>query len=161
MSTQSTRGEHMGAKRDADLILRLYELRREPELRKARAWFDTEFDPRSAQDVIALVASGFAPSAHFRMVLTYWEMVAALVNAGAVDPGLIHTTNVEHLRYWAKLEPFIAEIRQAVGPDFLPELEKLVKTAPDVEKRLADWRELGQNWVAGARADQTPRNRPS
>ena len=91
----------------AGLILRLYEMRRDHELRKAREWFDTAFDPQSAQDVIGLVGSGFAQSAYFRMVLTYWEMVAALVNAGAIDAGLIHATNVEHLRYWAKLEPFM------------------------------------------------------
>jgi hypothetical protein len=142
--------------READLILRLYELRRDPDLRKAREWFDTEFDPQSAQSVVELVGSGFAQSAYFRMVLTYWEMVAALVNAGAINPSLIHATNVEHLRYWAKLEPFITEIRQAVGPDFLPELEKLVKTAPDVETRLAGWRTLSKNWVARARSNQTP-----
>ena len=142
--------------READLILRLYELRRDPDLRKAREWFDTEFDPQSAQSVVELVGSGFAQSAYFRMVLTYWEMVAALVNAGAINASLIHATNVEHLRYWAKLEPFITEIRQAVGPDFLPELEKLVKTAPDVETRLAGWRTLSKDWVARARRNQTP-----
>ena len=146
---------------DADLILRLYEMRRDHEMRRAREWFDTEFDPHSAQDVIELVGGGFAQSAYFRMVLTYWEMVAALVNAGAIDAGLIHTTNVEHLRYWAKLEPFVGEVRQAVGPDFLPELEKLVKTAPNVEKRLAGWRELGRNWVARARTHQAPEHGPS
>jgi hypothetical protein len=157
-------GEHhtaratMGATPEvAGLILRLYEMRRDHELRKAREWFDTAFDPQSAQDVIGLVGSGFAQSAYFRMVLTYWEMVAALVNAGAIDAGLIHATNVEHLRYWAKLEPFIAEVREAVGPDFLPELEKLVNTAPDVETRLAGWRTLSKTWVASARNDQTPR----
>jgi hypothetical protein len=48
---------------DADLILRLYDMRRDHEMRKARAWFDTEFDPHSAQDVIELVGSGFAQSA--------------------------------------------------------------------------------------------------
>ena len=149
----------MGTTQDeADLILRLYEMRRDQELRKARQWFDTEFDPQSAHDVIELVGSGFAQSAYFRMVLTYWEMVAALVNAGSISASLIHTTNVEHLRYWAKLEPFIAEVRQAVGQDFLSELEKLVETAPDVETRLTAWRTLSKGWVARARRDQTPKN---
>jgi hypothetical protein len=136
---------------EADLVLRLYEMRRDPELRRARAWFDTEFSPQSAQDVLTLLNSGFWQTANFRMVLTYWEMVAALVNTGAIDAGLIHATNVEHLRYWAKIEPFIADVRRAVGSDFLPELEKLVKTAPDIENRLAGWRELNRNWVEHAR----------
>ena len=145
----------MGQKQDeAGLILRLYEMRRDKELRKAREWFDTEFNPQSAQDVITMVGAGFSQTAYFRMVMTYWEMVAALVNSGAIDAGLIHSTNVEHLRYWAKIAPFIADVRQAVGPDFLPELEKLVETAPDVEKRLAGWRELNKNWVERARQEQ-------
>ena len=147
----------MGEKQEqAGLILRLYEMRREEELRTARQWFDTEFNPQSAEDVIDLMGSGFSQTAKFRMVLTYWEMVAALVNSGAIDASLIHSTNVEHLRYWAKIEPFIADVRKAVGPDVLPELEKLVNTAPDVDKRLAGWRELNTSWVERARREQQP-----
>ncbi len=56
------------------------------------------------------------------MVLTHWEMVAAMVNHGSIDAGLIHSTNVEHLRYYAKIEPYLAEVRKAASLDFLPEL---------------------------------------
>ena len=137
----------MGAKQEeAGLILRLYEMRRDEEFRKARQWFDTEFNPQSAQEVVELVGGGFSQSAYFRMVLSYWEMVAGLVNYGAIDTGLIHTTNVEHLRYYAKIEPYLTETREAAGADFLSELEKLVKSAPDYEKRLAGWRELNKRW---------------
>lgn len=132
---------------EANLILRLYEMRREEEFRKARQWFDTEFNPQSAQEVLDLLGSGFSRSAYFRMVLTYWEMVAALVNYGAIDAGLLHATNVEHMRYYAKIEPYLSEIRKAVGADFLPELERLVRRAPDSEKKLAGWRELNKNWA--------------
>jgi hypothetical protein len=132
---------------EAALILRLYEIRREDEFRKAREWFDTEFDPKSAQDIIDLMQSGFEKTAYFRMVLTYWEMVAGLVNYGAIDSGLIHKTNVEHLRYYAKIEPFLDEVRTAFGGEFLPELDKLVKSAPGFEKRLVEWRELNQSWI--------------
>src|SRR5919112_196499 len=107
---------NMGEKQEeANLILRLYEMRRDEEFRKARQWFDTEFNPQSAEDVLALMRGSFAQSAHFRMVLTYWEMVAALVNHGAIDAGLVHATNVEHLRYFAKIEPYLAELRKAFG----------------------------------------------
>ena len=132
---------------EANLILKLYEMRREAEFRKAREWFDTEFNPQSAQDIIDIVSGSFSDSAYFRMVLTYWEMVAALVNYGALDPTLVHTTNVEHLRYYAKIEPFMDEVRKVAGDAFLPELEKLVKTAPDYEKRMIGWRELNKNWA--------------
>ena len=137
-----------GTKQDeAALILKLYEMRREPEMRKAREWFDTEFNPQSAQDIIDIVSGSFADSARFRMVLTYWEMVAGLVNYGALAPELVHTTNVEHLRFWAKIDPFIEDVRKAAGGNFLPELEKLVKTAPDFEKLMEGWRKLNQNWA--------------
>jgi hypothetical protein len=139
---------------EANLILRLYEMRRDEEFRRAREWFDTEFNPQSAEDILDLMNSGFARTAYFRMVLTYWEMVAALVSYGSLDAGLIHTTNVEHLRYYAKIEPFMAEVRQTLGSDFLPELEKLVKTAPDFEKRLAGWRELNKSWIEQAKQNQ-------
>jgi hypothetical protein len=80
MSTQGTKQE------EAALILKLYDMRREDEFRKARAWFDTEFNPQSAQDIIDLMKTGFANTEYFRMVLTYWEMVAGLANYGAIDP---------------------------------------------------------------------------
>ena len=141
----------MGTKQEeADLILRLYEMRREGEFRKAREWYDTKFNPQSAQDILAVVTGSFAESAYFRMVLTYWEMAAALVNYGSIDANLMHAANVEHLRYYAKIEPFMADLREVTGPGFLPELEKLVKTAPDYEKRLAGWRELNKNWAEKA-----------
>jgi hypothetical protein len=138
----------MGTKQDeADLILRLYEMRRDAALRKAREWFDTEFNPQSVQDVMDILSGSFADSTYFRMVLTYWEMVAALVNHGALDADLVHATNVEHLRYYAKIEPYIEEVRKLAGSGFLPELVKMVKTAPDFEKRMKGWRELNKSWV--------------
>lgn len=137
-----------GTKQDeANLILRLYEIRRDEVFRKARTWFDTEFKPKSAQDVLAVFGGGYAESEYLRMVLSYWEMVAALVNYGSIDADLLHATNVEHMRYFAKIEPFLAEIREAVGEDFLPELEKSVKTAPDFEQKLIGWRELNKSWT--------------
>jgi len=132
---------------EANLILKLYELRREEELRKAREWFDTEFNPQSAKDILDIVSGSFADSVRFRMVMTYWEMVAGLVNYGSLNADLVHLTNVEHLRYWAKVEPFMDEVRQTTGSGFLPELEKMVKTAPDYEKRIEGWRTLNQNWI--------------
>jgi hypothetical protein len=144
----------MGTKQEeAALILKLYEIRRDEEFRKAREWFDTEFNPQSAEEIVEIFGSGFEGTRYLRMVLSHWEMVAALANHGAIDPQLLHATNVEHLRYFAKIEPFLAEVREAVGTDFVPELEKLVRSAPNVEKRLVGWRKLNENWIA--RADRT------
>lgn len=137
----------MGKKQEeAALLLKLYEIRRDKEFRKARKWFDTEFFPQSAEDFKEILGGGFAASAYFRMVLSYWEMVAALVNHGAIDAALLHATNVEHMRYYAKVEPFIAEVREVAGADFLLELEKLVKSAANFEETLAGWQAINRNW---------------
>lgn len=146
MNTQGTKQD------EAALILKLYDMRREEEFRKAREWFDTEFDPQSAQELIDLMKSGFAGTAYFRMVLTYWEMVAGLANHGAIDPALIHKTNVEHLRYYAKIEPFLEEVRETFGGEFLPELDKLVRSAPGFEEKLEGWRQLNQSWIVKQKA---------
>lgn len=146
MSKEGTKQE------EAALILNLYDMRREDEFRKAREWFDTEFAPQSAQDIIDLMQSGFAGTAYFRMVLTYWEMVAGLANYGAIDPALIHATNVEHLRYYAKIEPFLEEVREAFGGEFLPEMDKLVKSAPGFKEKLEGWRQLNQSWIVKQKA---------
>lgn len=149
----------LGTKQEeAGLILRLYEMRRDEEFRRARQWFDTEFNPQSAGEIIDLMGSGFSQTAYFRMVLTYWEMVAALVNYGSIDAGLLHATNVEHLRYFAKIEPYLAEVRRATGAGFLPELEKLVKSAPGFEEKLEGWRKLNNQWFEKARQDQARKN---
>jgi hypothetical protein len=142
----------MGNKQEeADLIIKLYEIRRDEEFRKARQWFDTEFNPQSAEEILELFQSGFDNTAYFRMVMSYWEMVAAMVNYGSIDADLVNRTNVEHLRYYAKLEPFIKEVREAAGADFLVELEKLVKSAPNLKQRLTGWQEINKNWAEKAK----------
>jgi hypothetical protein len=65
---------HPDIQYSAELILKLYELRREPALREARHWFSTQFRPTGASDMVALYLSGAAASAHVRMVTSYWEM---------------------------------------------------------------------------------------
>ncbi|MDQ6830085.1 MAG: hypothetical protein M3081_14605, partial [Gemmatimonadota bacterium] len=89
----------------ADLILRLYELRRDPEMRAARDWFFTQFHPKSAQEVFA---QWMGPdSAHYRMVTTYWEMAATLVTHDAIDASMFHAANTEYAAVIAKLGPFL------------------------------------------------------
>ena len=120
----------------ADLILKLYDLRREEKLRQAREWFLTAFHPESAQEVLD-VWSGPA-SAPYRMVTTYWNMAASLVNNGAIDPKMFADANSEHFTVFAKLHPFLAEIRaQRQNPGYLRQLERLILDDPNAEQRLA------------------------
>ena len=130
----------------ADLLLKLYDLRREEALRKARMWFGT-FHPESAQDVLHAVRGEH--SAYFRMVTSYWDMAAALVNHGAIDEEMFRDANGEYLVVFAKLEPFLAQYRETVGaPQYLQQLERLVARMPDAQARLAAVRERIQKMTA-------------
>ena len=129
----------MSKQQDADLILKLYDLRREATMREARNWMFT-FNPTSVQDVIEVLLSEH--SGHYRMVISYWDMAAAMVNNGAIDEQLFNETNGEHLFVYSKIEPVLEEIRAMFGnPDFLRNLETLVKRIPDSEAKIISMRE--------------------
>jgi hypothetical protein len=122
--------------RSADLLLKLYDQRREPTMRSARDWFATEFRPASARDIAALWVS--AESSAYRMVTTYWEMAASFVTAGAIDAEMFHAANTEYVAVWSKMEPHIAELRKiAALPDYLQHLEKVVAGVPDEGQKMA------------------------
>lgn len=128
----------MGKHEDADLILKLYDLRREPVMREARNWMWT-FNPTSAQDVMEALMS--EQSGYYRMVISYWDMAAAMVNNGAIDEKLFNETNGEHIFVYAKIEPVIEEIRTMFGsPEFLLNLETLVKRIPNIEEKITTMR---------------------
>jgi hypothetical protein len=136
----------MGKHEDADLILKLYDLRREPVMREARNWLFT-FNPTSIQDITEVLLSEH--SGHYRMVISYWDMAAALVNNGAIDEQLFNETNSEHIFVYAKISPVLEEIRSMFGnPDFLRNLETLVKRLPNIEERIAIMKERMKQFAA-------------
>ena len=138
---------------DALAIIELYKLRCEPLMRTARSWFISEFAPQSGRQIVELMLSGLEESAYYRMVASYWETTASLVNNGGVDEKLFLEANTEHVVVFAKLQPFIDEIRQTIGePDYLEHLERLVLKVPNIEKKLENRRTLLKSW-ARARAD--------
>lgn len=129
----------MSKHEEADLILKLYDLRREATMRQARDWYFREFHPESMADVEKALFGEH--SGHLRMVMTYWDMAAALVNHGAISMELFNDTNGEHFSVFSKLEPLVGEMRAAYGPQALANLEKLVDATPDGRKRVAAIRE--------------------
>jgi hypothetical protein len=129
----------MSKQEEAGLILELYTLRREDTMRQARDWYFREFNPQSLADFNNAMFS--AHSGHLRMVITYWDMAAALVNNGAISLELFDDTNNEHIGTFSKIEPILGEIRQAYGPKFAANLEKLIDASPDGRKRAAMARE--------------------
>jgi hypothetical protein len=140
---------------DARLILKLYDLRREEVMRKARAWFVSEFHPGSMQDIMDALMSD--NSVYFRMVTSYWEMAASLVNHGAIDEEMFNDANGEHLAVFAKIEPFLSELREQFGsPQGMQHLEQLVMRMPDAKEKMAAFRERIKAMTA-ARAEAAAR----
>ena len=134
--------------KSAELILKLYELRREEVMRKARDWFGA-FNPASAEDVVNAVRGEH--SAYYRMVTTYWEMACALVNHGAIDEEMFNDSNGEQAFVFAKIQPFLEELRAMTHPALLKHLEQAVMRLPEAEKRLERMREMSK-MMAAARA---------
>ena len=128
----------MSKHHDADLILKLYELRREKTMREARNWF-FQFNPKGREDFIDVLTSD--KSGLYRMVISYWDMACSFVNHGAIDAQMFNDANGEHLFVYAKLEPFLPALREEMGnPNLLGHLEKVVKACPDYETKLANIR---------------------
>jgi hypothetical protein len=88
--SKRAKGEDMGATHEqVNMMLHLYELRREAKLREAREWMSVNFHPTSGEDAMRLTPPGSKESAYMRMVLGYWEMVASIANRGLVDEELM------------------------------------------------------------------------
>ena len=144
----------MATPQDADLIIKLYDLRRDETMRKARNYFVFEFFPKSVDDVkeiLTNIQEYPEQNAYFRQVISYWEMAAAMVNHGSIDQALFFDTNGEFFGVWAKIGDFIEDLRAAFGPQFLINLEKLISAAPDGAKRVQILKERF-NSIAAQRA---------
>lgn len=116
--------------KDAELILKLYELRREPELRKARNWWLWEFGPRNAEDFLKVAnAGGTQENNWLRQGASYWGMAASLVRQGVLDEDLFlrPASSGEMFFMFAKVHPFITDLREKLGdPEVFLDVEKVV-----------------------------------
>ena len=123
----------------AALILKLYELRREKKLRKARQWYGAQ-QFRTTQDL--LDAARGKDNAYFRMVTSYWDMASSFVQNGAIDEQMFNDANGEQVGVFAKVEPFLADYRARVGnPKYLSQLEQVVMRRPGATEQIAAIRE--------------------
>jgi hypothetical protein len=112
----------------ANLILKLYELRREPVMREARNFFMT-FNPASLADYMGAMMGPH--SGHVRMVASYWEMAASFVTSGAIDAAMFEASAGEHVIVFGKIEPFLKELRESMGnPNVFKNLEQVCLAAP-------------------------------
>jgi hypothetical protein len=112
----------------ANLILRLYELRREDTMREARNFFMT-FNPTSVEEYFAGMMG--PNSGHIRMVVSYWEMASSFVVNGAIDAAMFEETAGEHILVFGKIEGILPQLREAMGnPTMLKNLEQVCVSAP-------------------------------
>jgi len=98
---------------DANLLLKLYELRREDKMREARAWFVSNFKPKTVDEMLKLCPPGSPENARMRQVITYWDMAASFVNMGVLNPEIVN--NREFLVVWLRVRPYLAELREKYG----------------------------------------------
>jgi hypothetical protein len=130
----------MSKAKSADLIMKLYDLRREETMRKARNWMFT-FNPTSVEDVEKTMMDPEV-GGYLRMVLSYWDMAASFVNHGAIDAEMFTDTVGEHIGVFAKIEPFLEELRTKWEmPDAFKHLEKVIYDTEGGKERLAKTRE--------------------
>jgi hypothetical protein len=138
----------MEKQQDAMVILKLYELRRDEQMRAARQWFFSKFAPTSAMDIVGLYRGGERASANFRMVTSYWDTAAAIVLNGGIDRKMFLDAGTEHIFVYSKVEEFLPEVREMFRePDFLLNLETLVRSIPDVDQKIAGRRRLAGLWT--------------
>lgn len=121
---------------DADLLLRLYEIRRDPELRRARKWFLTEFEPTTWAAIKAIYLSHSDQDRWFRQTISYWEMVATLVNRGLIHPDLFFDHTGEDIVTWEKCKVWIADARADIRASYLYQFERMVEAHQAYRTRL-------------------------
>src|SRR5580704_17481416 len=136
-STVETKGGTMGevTNEQVNLMLRLFEERREAKLRDARDWFAANFHVKTEEDLMRVCPPGSQGNTYMRMVLGYWEMVASIVNRGLIEEEFFFESNGEQWAVWEQVKPVIGAWRTMFSsPNFLANLERHVT-------RLEAWRE--------------------
>lgn len=132
----------------AELILKLYDLRREAKMREARNWIFS-FNPTSAEQYTQTMMDPEV-GGYLRMVTSYWDMAATLVVHGAIDADMFNETAGEHVMIFAKIEPILADLRTMWEmPDALKNLEKVIMDSPNGAEKVKKTQEWMKSMAAG------------
>jgi len=130
---------------DIEVLLRLYDLRREPLMRQARRFVGGKFAPKSAEELIAIVTAGTEESGFVLQVYGYWDMVAAFVLDGPLHEKLVYDTCQEMYFLYAKIQPYLHEFRRKMNlPEWMRSIETLVEGSPEGRERVAGMRKQQQ-----------------
>jgi hypothetical protein len=100
---------------DVKVILQLYDMRREARMREARRWFAASFKVKTLDELHALCPAGSEPHASYRMVVTYWEMVASFLSSGVLNKDLFFQSGRELLFAWERVRDVLPQLRQATS----------------------------------------------
>ena len=147
---------------DAELLLRLYEIRRDPELRRARKWFLTDFQPAGWQEIQERYLSHSDEDRWFRMTISYWELVGTLVNRGVLHAELFFDHTGEDVVTWKRCTTWLEGARASIRPTYLYQFERLVKDHEAFRARTIRAHQAATNGNAGNGAKPrrtTPRRR--
>ena len=137
---------------DAELLLRLYDLRREPLLRESRRWLSAEFWPAGAEELLALTRPDDPHNAPFRQVTGYWEMAYGLARHGIMNPDFLAEFASEGLFLFAKIQPWLAELRERSSPLALRNTEWIATQCETGRTLLAYYRERVERALAARRS---------
>src|SRR5215212_313098 len=109
----------------AQLHLKVYNLRRETRLRQARDWFQQSYHAETMEEAMRIGAPGTEHGTFVGMVIGYWEQACALLNYGLLHEDLFFETSGEFFGVWERIKPAVAQGRQMwKNPHFLEHLEK-------------------------------------
>lgn len=133
--------------RDAELILKLYDLRREEVMRASRSAI-VQWQPRSYEDVVAITQPTHPHNAAWRQVSSYWEMAYGFARHGIVNTELLAENGGEGFILYAKLEPHLPRMRKEMSPTILQNAEWMARKSPTAKKRV----ELFKKRIAAALA---------
>ena len=108
-----------------NLMLRLYDLRREARMRQARDWFAQNYYANTVEELFALCPMGSDANAFVRMIVSYWEMCASIVNRGLIDEELYFENSGEQFFVWERIKPLVPHFRTMYkNPYYLSNLEE-------------------------------------
>ncbi len=131
-----------GGAEQAELILRLYELRRETAMREARSFVGGTFSPGSVEDLAGVVSEGGKKTGFMLQVYGYWDMVCAFVRHEILSEGLVYDTCQEMYFQYAKIHPYLKGFRERMNlPEWMENLETVVEGSKKGRKRVAAMRE--------------------
>ena len=134
---------------DAELVLRLYDLRREVLLRESRRYMVAEFWPESLAAAVAITGGEHPGNAAYRQVTTYWEMAYGMARHGIVNPDYLVESTGEGLLVFAKFHPWLAEFRTATSPRAFRHAEWIAANCEEGRTIFAVFRQRVEARIAG------------